>query len=206
MDIEKLERSKPIKLNNRSYLAADFSTRAKEKFIDDADMESDAVKLPMGKQAGGGKTTVALADCIQQFTTTERLGADDPWYCPRCKKHQQATKKFDLWSLPNVLVIQLKRFSYSRFWRDKLDTLVDFPTNGLDMGRYIISPDKNNHLYDLVAVANHYGGLGGGHYTAYGKNRETGNWHYFDDSTVTLASEDNVISKAAYVLFYQKRV
>lgn len=48
-------------------------------------------------------------------------------YCPNCKKHQQATKKFDLWSLPKILVVHLKRFSYSRYWRDKLDTAVEFP-------------------------------------------------------------------------------
>jgi len=49
-------------------------------------------------------------------------------YCPNCKEHQQATKKLDLWSLPPVLVVHLKRFSYSRYMRDKLDTLVEFPT------------------------------------------------------------------------------
>lgn len=48
-------------------------------------------------------------------------------YCPNCKRHQQATKKFDLWSLPKILVVHLKRFSYSRYWRDKLDTVVEFP-------------------------------------------------------------------------------
>lgn len=48
-------------------------------------------------------------------------------YCPNCKKHQQATKKFDLWSLPKILVVHLKRFSYSRYCRDKLDTVVLFP-------------------------------------------------------------------------------
>jgi ubiquitin C-terminal hydrolase len=64
----------------------------------------------------------SLLHCLQ-----EQLGADDAWYCPACKKHQQATKKFDLWTLPEVLVIHLKRFSYNRYWRDKIDTLIDFP-------------------------------------------------------------------------------
>lgn len=100
------------------------------------------------------KATVALKECIELFTTMETLGEHDPWsaslccsfthpppppgpglqpcflssrYCPTCKKHQQATKKFDLWSLPRILVVHLKRFSYNRCWRDKLDTVVDFP-------------------------------------------------------------------------------
>ena len=72
--------------------------------------------------------TIQLTECLELFTTTEKLGEQDPWYCPRCKKHQQATKKFDLWDLPHVLVIHLKRFSYNRYWRDKLDTFVEYPT------------------------------------------------------------------------------
>jgi len=48
-------------------------------------------------------------------------------FCPVCKRHEQATKKFDIWQLPQVLVIHLKRFSYTRYWRDKLDTFVEFP-------------------------------------------------------------------------------
>jgi len=84
-------------------------------------------------------------------------------YCPSCKKHQRATKKFDLWSLPEVLVIHLKRFSYTRSLRDKLDTVVEFPTQGLNMAPYIINPQPTDAVYDLIGVCNHYGGLGGGH-------------------------------------------
>ena len=62
-----------------------------------------------------------------------------------------------------MLVISLKRFSYNRYWRDKLDTHVDFPINGLDMGPYIINKSHGKAIYDLIAVSNHYGGMGGGH-------------------------------------------
>ena len=84
-------------------------------------------------------------------------------YCPNCQKDQQATKKFDLWMLPSILVISLKRFSYNRYWRDKLDTHVEFPVTGLDMGPYIINKNHAKAIYDLIAVSNHYGGMGGGH-------------------------------------------
>lgn len=62
-----------------------------------------------------------LADCLRLFTEKERLGKDDAWYCPRCKKHQEADKKFDLWSLPQYLIIHLKRFQYSRWFREKIE-------------------------------------------------------------------------------------
>lgn len=199
--------------SSKVYFAADFSSRMRSKYREE--LESNCNRIPMssarsnfasGTSGSGSRAPVSLSDCINQFTTIENLGAEDPWYCPRCKQHKEATKKFDLWSLPKVLIIHLKRFSYSRFWRDKLDTLVDFPVTGLDMSTYVISDREGQEfVYDLIAVANHYGGLGGGHYTAYAKNRETRQWHYFDDSNVTPASDENVVSKAAYVLFYQRR-
>lgn len=152
------------------------------------------------------KPTLQLKDCITQFTNVERLGADDPWYCPKCKKHQQATKKFDIWSLPKVLIIHLKRFSFSRSWRDKIDTLVEFPVDNLDVAKYVLNPaqrEKGHLIYNLIGVANHFGGLGGGHYTAFAKNAHQNAWYSFDDALVTQTTSSNVVTRSAYVLFYQ---
>ena len=79
------------------------------------------------------------------FVQKEELGQDDAWYCPRCKDFVQAFKKFDLWKMPDILVVHLKRFSYSRWvwlshdhymtcvilfnrwWRNKIEARIDFP-------------------------------------------------------------------------------
>ena len=55
---------------------------------------------------------VSLSQCFNQFTTEEILSEQDPWYCSSCQVHQQAHKKLELWSLPPVLIIHLKRFRY----------------------------------------------------------------------------------------------
>lgn len=60
-------------------------------------------------------------------------------------------------------------------------------------------------IYDLYAVSNHFGSLGGGHYTAFAKNPIYKNWFEFDDSRVRKISSGEVQSNAAYVLFYKKR-
>jgi len=60
-------------------------------------------------------------------------------------------------------------------------------------------------LYDCFAVSNHYGGLGGGHYTAYAKNVMDNRWYSFDDSHVTFVNPEQICSQATYVLFYKKR-
>uniref|UniRef100_A0AAR2LWX4 Ubiquitin carboxyl-terminal hydrolase 15 n=1 Tax=Pygocentrus nattereri TaxID=42514 RepID=A0AAR2LWX4_PYGNA len=177
---------------NRSYLSLDWEPEIKKKYFDESVAE-DFDKHESMEYKPQKKAFFKLKDCIELFTTKEKLGAEDPWYCPSCKQHQQATKKLDLWSLPPVLVVHLKRFSYSRYMRDKLDSLVDFPLRDLDMSEFLINPNAGPCRYDLIAVSNHYGGMGGGHYTAYAKNKDDGKWYNFDDSIVSPVSEDQIV-------------
>ncbi|KAM9592483.1 ubiquitin carboxyl-terminal hydrolase 4 isoform 2-T2 [Trichechus inunguis] len=196
---------KLLKLNSRSTLAIDWDSETRNLYYDEQESETCEKHVSMLQPQKKKKTSVALRDCIELFTTMETLGEHDPWYCPNCKKHQQATKKFDLWSLPKILVVHLKRFSYNRYWRDKLDTVVEFPVRALNMSEFVCDLSARPYVYDLIAVSNHYGAMGVGHYTAYAKNKLNGKWYYFDDSNVSLASEDQIVTKAAYVLFYQRR-
>uniref|UniRef100_A0A1J3DMA0 Ubiquitin carboxyl-terminal hydrolase n=1 Tax=Noccaea caerulescens TaxID=107243 RepID=A0A1J3DMA0_NOCCA len=150
--------------------------------------------------------TVSLYKCLEAFLTEEPLGPDDMWYCPGCKEHRQAIKKLDLWRLPEILVIHLKRFSYSRFMKNKLEAYVDFPIDGLDLSSYISYKNgETTYRYMLYAISNHYGGMGGGHYTAYvhhGGDR----WYDFDDSHVNPIGQEKIKTSAAYVLFYKRLV
>uniref|UniRef100_A0A8C1Q2V1 Ubiquitin carboxyl-terminal hydrolase n=1 Tax=Cyprinus carpio TaxID=7962 RepID=A0A8C1Q2V1_CYPCA len=152
--------------------------------------------------------TVQLQECIELFTTVETLEEENPWYCPTCKKHQLATKKLDLWSLPEVLIIHLKRFSYTKYSREKLDTIVEFPLRDLDFSGFLLKKTVNSTeppcRYDLISVSNHFGGLRDGHYTSYARNKDNGQWYYFDDSKVTYAREEQITS-AVYLLFYQRQ-
>ncbi|KAF7818874.1 ubiquitin carboxyl-terminal hydrolase 8-like [Senna tora] len=148
--------------------------------------------------------SVSIYKCLEAFLKEEPLGPEDMWYCPGCKNPQQATKKLDLWRLPEILVVHLKRFSFSRYFKNKLETFVDFPIDDLDLSTYIAHKNSpfSNH-YELYAISCHYGGLGGGHYTAfvrYGNDK----WYEFDDSRVVPASEDMIKTSAAYVLFYRR--
>uniref|UniRef100_A0A0D9XHX7 Ubiquitin carboxyl-terminal hydrolase n=1 Tax=Leersia perrieri TaxID=77586 RepID=A0A0D9XHX7_9ORYZ len=149
---------------------------------------------------------VNLFSCLDAFLKDEPLGPDDMWYCPRCKEHKQASKKLDLWRLPEILVVHLKRFSYSRFMKNKLDTFVNFPIHDLDMSRYAkhSSSDGQPPIYELYAVINHYGGMGGGHYSAYAKLVEEDSWYHFDDSHVSSVGEEEIRTSSAYLLFYRR--
>ncbi|GAV75105.1 UCH domain-containing protein/DUSP domain-containing protein [Cephalotus follicularis] len=149
--------------------------------------------------------SISLFSCLDAFLTEEPLGPDDMWYCPSCKAHRQATKKLDLWALPEILIFHLKRFSFSRYLKNKLDTFVNFPIHDLDLTKYLKGyKDGRSHVYELYAISNHYGGLGGGHYTAYAKLIDENRWYHFDDSHVSPVGENEIRTSAAYLLLYRR--
>uniref|UniRef100_A0A8C8DEH9 ubiquitinyl hydrolase 1 n=1 Tax=Oncorhynchus tshawytscha TaxID=74940 RepID=A0A8C8DEH9_ONCTS len=193
--------------SSQPYVAIDWDPDMKKKCYNENEAEKYVKHQSM--EVPHQQTTVQLQECIELFTTVEILEEENPWYCPICKKHQLATKKLDLWSLPEVLIIHLKRFSYTKYSREKLDIIVDFPLRHLDFSGCLLRKTGTNgeppSRYDLIAVSNHYGGLRDGHYTSYARNKDNGQWYYFDDNKVTYAREEQIVTNAAYLLFYHRQ-
>ncbi|KAH3860654.1 ubiquitin carboxyl-terminal hydrolase 31-like [Dreissena polymorpha] len=157
-------------------------------------------------------TSVSLEDCLRVFTKEERLGEGDAWNCPVCGKVPDgAIKKLGLWSTPDILVIHLKRFRHCGLHKSKVNVLVNFPVGDLDMTPHLLletpggSDEELYNHYDLYAVANHYGNMSGGHYTAFCKNPVDMKWYEYDDTNVKPLSRQDIVTKAAYLLFYQRK-
>ncbi|XP_056136365.1 ubiquitin carboxyl-terminal hydrolase 43a [Lampris incognitus] len=175
-----------------------------------------------------------LDESFQLYTKEEQLAPDDAWKCPHCKQLQQGMVKMSLWTLPDILILHLKRFRQVGERRNKLSTLVRFPLTGLDMAPHVVKRSQSmknlnlgtwpsawkqpsgqeqpsdmtlplDYLYDLYAVCNHHGGMHGGHYTAYCRNSVDGQWYSYDDSSVDLVPEEEICTRGAYILFYQRR-
>ena len=185
-------------------------------------------------------------------------------YCNVCKEHKKANKivSFCPEYLPQVLILSLKRFEFRSvnaantiygqyghqnmmMHREKIDTYVEFPLKGLNIAPFC-DPHRSSRLsasslededgiyYDLVAVCNHYGRMGFGHYTAMARdwnyeeylskannNNNNGTnsnnsqnqgtsdlgeqWYMFDDQSVTPIQAREVRSPSAYILFYRRR-
>ncbi|XP_069785703.1 ubiquitin carboxyl-terminal hydrolase 43a isoform X2 [Narcine bancroftii] len=193
-----------------------------EEVIQDA----ESVRMQqLGHQQAHSST---LAECFELYTKEEQLAPDDAWRCPHCKNLQQGMFKLNLWTLPDILIIHLKRFRQVGERRTKLSTLVKFPLLGIDMAPHVVkrnqstksflshwspwrrprTPSGNkeeNFVYDLYAVCNHHGSMQRGHYTAYCRNSVDGQWYGYDDSNVELIPEEEICNCSAYILFYQKR-
>ncbi|ELU40883.1 ubiquitin carboxyl-terminal hydrolase [Rhizoctonia solani AG-1 IA] len=145
------------------------------------------------------KQEITLSDCLDELTKVEQLGVNDSWYCSRCKQHRQATKQLQLRSLPTILVLQLKRFAK----RSKIDRLVTFPLDGLDLSDRV---EDEGCTYDLFAVDEHKSNvMSSGHYTTRAKNQCDGAWYHYQDSLVTPTTPEAAINPGAYLLFYRRR-
>ncbi|KAJ0057815.1 hypothetical protein NL108_002926 [Boleophthalmus pectinirostris] len=187
----------------------------------------DAESVYLHREQHHQPQACTLAQCFQLYTKEEQLAPDDAWRCPHCKQLQQGRIKLSLWTLPDVLILHLKRFRQEADRRVKMQNMVRFPLIGMDMAPHVVkrsqsswslpshwSPwrrpyglgrNPDDYLYDLYAVCNHHGNMHGGHYTAYCKNSVDGQWYCFDDSEVTPVADDDVCQQTAYILFYQRR-
>lgn len=166
------------------------------------------LSLPIPKSAQlPGCDACDITDCLRAFVKEEELAGGEAPYCAKCRSHKPAVKRTRVWRLPRILVLHIKRFTYSTYRRTKLNTSVHFPTCGLDVSDCIdaASPhiSRSDCVYDLTGVSLHSGSLGGGHYTAQCKCVDDGKWYDFNDSRVTPMGNAERISKSgAYVLFF----
>lgn len=73
-----------------------------------------------------------------------------------------------IYRFPPLLVIHLKRFHFSSWRRDKLNTSVKFPIEDLDLSDYNDNSniDSSQATYDLYGISHHSGYMSGGHYVA----------------------------------------
>ncbi|KAM9223748.1 ubiquitin carboxyl-terminal hydrolase 3 [Leptosomus discolor] len=192
--------------NEVNCLICGTESRKFDPFLDlSLDIPSQFRNKRTKNQESGPMCT--LRDCLRSFTDLEELDETELYMCHKCKKKQKSTKKFWIQKLPKVLCLHLKRFHWTAYLRNKVDTYVEFPLRGLDMKCYLLEPENSGPescLYDLAAVVVHHGsGVGSGHYTAYAAHE--GRWFHFNDSTVTLTDEETVVKAKAYILFYVER-
>ncbi|CAB3230092.1 unnamed protein product [Arctia plantaginis] len=182
----------------------------------------EACEVHVSAARAGGGDPLTLRACLAHYTRAEHLAQEDAWRCPQCQRYMPVVKTLGLWSLPDILVIHLKRFRQQAKGRSstKLTAMVEFPLNDFDMTPHLVrknvqiaespghsrSPRRRHsktpvsnpqeNIYDLYAVCYHHGDdLETGHYTAACKNPYDGHWYKFDDSKVTPVDDENAFSE-----------
>jgi len=147
------------------------------------------------------KKNPTLFDCLDLYTEDETLEGDNQYFNENIKKKIDAKKRIVFWSLPELLIMDLKRFTNRN---RKNQILVDFPLENMDLSKYIVGYN-NDVKYDLYGICNHSGGVFGGHYTAFVKNANN-KWYHFNDTNVKeITKKEDLITNKAYCFFYRKK-
>lgn len=136
-----------------------------------------------------------LDDCLKNYFNEETLNNNDEqnWKCDRCNKYSESKKTSKLWRNPKIMVISLKRFTYSL---KKNNQNIDIPLH-LNLNKYSLT---NKSKYKLQSVAMHYGNLQGGHY--YSVTLSSNNkWYSVDDLDVKQINDPD-FNTYGYVFFY----
>ena len=146
---------------------------------------------------------IDLYSCFNALSKKEKLDENNLWYCSQCKEHRQAIKQLQIYKLPRILIIQLKRFKNNGyFFNNKNSAEIDFPIYNLELTDYVVGNKENkNYSYELFAVNQHFGISYGGHYTALCKNGNL--WYNYDDEDVNEINPNRLVSANAYLLFYK---
>lgn len=81
---------------------------------------------------------------MRAFTTEEKL--EETYHCGHCKGKQPATKKLQIWKLPPILIVHLKRFNFVNNKWVKSQKVVNFPFKNFDPTPYLASVPQETIL------------------------------------------------------------
>jgi len=90
-DYEPYSREGTIRVRDNDYISATFLPDVFGKYFDE-NVDSKFTPHESMNKKPEEQQKLTLMKCIENFSVEEQLGADDPWYCSACKKHQQAFK------------------------------------------------------------------------------------------------------------------
>jgi len=147
------------------------------------------------------KSSISILDCLDKYCASERLETENAYLNEKTGLKEDVDKGIIFWSLPNVLIIDIKRYD---LYGKKLQNLIDVPLENLDLSKYVIGYNKSSYIYDLYGVCNHSGGTLGGHYTCSIKNAN-GKWYEINDTAINEINTNKVISTKSYCFFFRKK-
>lgn len=154
-----------------------------------------------------GEKSVTIYDCLDHYFGKEILSDSDKWKCEKCGNEQDNFKESRMIDFPNCLIIVIARFAYnfkSNRWT-KHNQLVEAP-EFINLSKYALNKesniDDNKYSYELKAVCNHVGNVGGGHYYAHCKFNDE--WYRMNDESCSTINRTNLIDNNSYMLFYEK--
>ena len=128
------------------------------------------------------------------------LKGDNKFYCNICKKLCDAEICSKIILPPNKLLINID-YGKNKIFQPKS---VKFDEE-IDITKYVNFDYGMEIKYKIIGVCCHYGSSGqSGHYVAFCKNRENGQWYNFNDSSCIKCDKNMIYRGTPYLLLYEK--
>lgn len=161
------------------------------------------------------KNKSSILQSLEALTTGEVLEGDNAYACDFCSQKVTASRRICLRSLPNLLLLTLRRFDFDMdtMTRMKLNSYCEFPLN-LNMEPYtvegvlrkeqggdlderlgVVRAPEEYYQYSLRGIIIHLGSAEAGHYYSYIKTEEQG-WVEFNDTAVDPFDPANIPHEA----------
>ena len=153
------------------------------------------IDLPI--QMKGGLT---IYNCFEKYCEGEKLEGENGWLNEKTNAIEDVERKIVFWSLPKVLVLDLKRFTPDG---RKIQVPLDIELE-LDLSKFVDGYDNDQYKYELYGVCNHSGGTRGGHYTSTVRVNAD-DWYLFNDTNVSKQEFTGKNNTSGYCLFYRKK-
>ena len=166
------------------------------------------ISLPIPSEAPLKQDHISLMDCFDLNCVSELMEGENAWFNESLGKKQNVYKRLVYWSLPEIMVIDIKRFEYN-YKTDsfvKNQSNIKIPIENVSFSKYVEGYNKDSYVYDLYGICNHHGDENFGHYTSTIKTADS-RWFNFNDSTVKeiQIKGSEIIGNTPYCLFYRKK-
>lgn len=185
------------------------SQKEKEEYLSIRPEPFMIISLPIPREkSNANKSTVTLMECFDLNCESEYLEGENAWFNETLGKKQNVHKRLVYWSLPEVMILDIKRFEYSPESDSyvKNQTAIRIPVENVDFSKYVEGYNKESYVYDLYGICNHHGDENFGHYTSTVRTANS-KWYNFNDANVKEVSIGNteIVGNTPYCLFYRKK-
>ena len=126
----------------------------------------------------------SLENSIQYYQYGQMHIKDEDFYCSKCQcKDNRITTSSTIFSLPKILIINLKRVGEKDFYKHN----VEIPEN-IKLNNKI---ENIEYEYELIGLIKHFGDEKSGHNVAFCKNYFDNKWYEYNDRTIIIFNSKN---------------
>jgi hypothetical protein len=135
-----------------------------------------------------------LIQCIEKYISVEHMCGDNQYEIENGNKYD-AIRSSRYEKIPEILFVHLKRFKFNSESNSmtKVHTRISYP-NKIDFSCYYLTK-VDDIIHCLYGVIVHDGLIDQGHYFVFLRDFKNNRWIKFNDTKVSIASEDEVFNQ-----------